>query len=574
MSTSPNPPISLSAPRTDIQIRLSNERAYNAPPGTTVEAFMQTAFPDTFHTVMAAEVNGRLRELSVALFNDADVKPVTVHDSDGGRIYRRSLSFLLIAAAKELYPDDQIEVQHSMVHGGYYCERTTGEAFSAEDLAKIKARMQALIDADMPINQVTLPLDEAIAIFQDNGDDEKAELFAKRRNNQLTLYELNSVRDYFHGFMVPSTGYISVFDLTCYADGFIIHFPRRRDPSALQEFRDTPQLANIFQTYTDWLRIIGVPSVTSLNQAIASGRIQEVILIAEALHQRQLSRIGRDISERGTVKIILISGPTSSGKTTFSKRLAVQLLARGIHPVAVGLDDYFVDRDNTPRDAQGDYDFEHLDAVDVPLFTQHLGQLLRGDSITQPHYNFITGGREWRGDLRLRNDQVLIVEGIHGLNPRLVEGLPEEAIFRIYISPFTQLNLDKHNRIATTDTRKLRRMVRDYAHRGYNAADTISRWPKVRAGEKKWIFPNQPRADAFFNSALVYELAAIKPLAEPILLQVPPDTPERIEANRLRAFLQWFDPIPETFRNTIPNDSLLREFIGGSIMEDFKPWIE
>lgn len=561
--------------RSDVQARFPDGRAFNAPAGTKLESFTQAAFPESYHKVVAVQVDGRLRELTVALYADADIQPVTAGDSDGARIYRRGLSFLLVVAAKALFSQSVIEIQHSMPFGGYYCELVGEDETSAETLTQLTEKMHALVAADMPITQVRVPLDEAIAVFKASGDDEKAELFARRRNNNLTLYELDGVRDYFHGFMVPSTGYLPAFDLLEYGDGFILHFPRRRSPHTLQPFADAPGLVNIFQTYKDWLKVIDASSVTTLNQAVQSGRIQEVILIAEALHDRQLSRIAREIAERqDEVKIIMISGPTSAGKTTFSKRLAVQLLARGINPVALGLDDYFVDRDKTPRDESGDFDFEHLEAVDVPLFIKNLGILLDGGTITRPIYNFITGSREWAGQMRLRETQMLIVEGIHGLNPRLVEGLPESAIYRIYISPFTQLNLDKHNRVATTDTRKLRRMVRDYAHRGYNAADTIRRWPKVRAGEKKWIFPNQPRADAFFNSALVYELAAIKPLAEPILLQVEPDTPERIEANRLRAFLQWFDPIPSIYQRNIPNTSLLREFIGGSILEGFEPWVE
>ncbi len=562
-------------PRSNIQVRFPDGRAFDGPAGSTIEAFIHTAFPEEPWKYMAAEVNGRLRELTRELHADADLIPITANDSNGARIYRRSLSFLLVAAAKELFPDDVIEIQHSMVFGGYYCERRCGVPFSAESLAKLEKRMQTLVENKLPISHVKMPLAEALQIFRDNGDEEKADLFARRRNNYLTLYQLNSARDYFHGFMVPNTSYLPVFALLGYGDGFILQFPRRRDPHLLQPFDDTPALVNIFQSYKDWLNVIGVPSVTSLNQAIATGRIQEVILVAEALHQRQLSQIGREISERDNkVKLILISGPTSAGKTTFSKRLAVQLLARGIHPVAVGMDDYFVNRLMTPLDETGDYDYEHIDSVDVPLFINNLGLMLRGETINRPIYNFISGTREWSGQMRLREDQVLIVEGIHALNPRLTEGLPEEAIFRVYINPFTQLNLDKHNRVATTDTRKLRRMVRDFHHRGYSAADTIARWPKVRAGEKKWIFPHQLRADIYFNSALVFELSALKPLAEPILLMVEPDTPERIEANRLRAFLQWFDPIPEVFRSSIPNESILREFIGGSILESFEPWIE
>ncbi len=316
--------------------------------------------------------------------------------------------------------------------------------------------------------------------------------------------------------------------------------------------------------------MIGVPTVASLNNDIRAGRTQEVILIAEALHNRQLAAIALEIaSHRPDVKIVLISGPTSAGKTTFSKRLAVQLLALGIQPVAIAMDNYFVDRINTPRDEEGNYDFEALEAVDVPLFRHHLQLLLKGETVPQPIYNFHTGSREIGDELNIGPEQVILIEGIHGLNPQLVKGIPPQALYRVFISAFTQLNLDKHNRVPTTDTRLLRRIVRDAAHRGYSAADTIQRWQSVRRGEKNYIFPHQNNANVFFNSALAYELSVLKDLAQPLLLQVEHGTMERIEANRLLAFLQWFDPIGT---EGIPNDSILREFVGGSILENFEPW--
>jgi uridine kinase len=329
----------------------------------------------------------------------------------------------------------------------------------------------------------------------------------------------------------------------------------------------------VFQEYDDWLRIIGLPSVASLNSALENGRMQQTILVAEAFHQQQLAQITTEIaSRRHEIKIVLISGPTSAGKTTFSKRLAIQLMAHGIFPVTIGMDNYFVARDITPRDENGDYDFESLEALDVTLFREHLKLLMQGVAIEQPVYNFHTGMREKGTTLQIGPEHVLLIEGIHGLNPKLVEGIPPEAMYRIFISAFTQLNLDKHNRVPTTDTRLLRRIVRDAAHRGYSAADTIARWPSVRRGEKRHIFPFQNNANVFFNSALVYELSALKRLAEPLLLQVEPGTPERIEANRLLAFLQWFDPIPEQGLEMVASDSILREFIGGSILEKFELW--
>lgn len=558
-------------PRQTVQAHFPDGRAFEAARGTAIEAFIDAAqWPGDGRTV-AVLMNGRLRELSIPLEADAELVPITTAHSDGSRIYRRSLSFLMIVAAAELFPERTITIMHSMPFGGYYCEFDQQKA-TAADLDQLKQHMQKLVRADLPISQVKMPLEEALQFFRSINDEDKANLFAKRRKDYLTLYELNGERDYFHGFMVPRTRYLDLFDLHLYNNGFILQFPRRHQPNRLQSFEDEPVLARVFQEYDHWLKIIGVPKVASLNESLCNGRVLEAILLAEALHQRQLARIAGQISARqGQVKLVLISGPTSAGKTTFSKRLAVQLMAHGIFPITVGMDNYFVNRSDTPRDENGDYDFEALEAVDVPLFRHHMQQLMAGETIFRPVYDFHTGLRREGAPLSIGPDQLILIEGIHGLNPRLVEGVPPEAVYRIFISAFTQLNLDKHNRVPTTDTRLLRRLVRDATHRGYSAADTIRRWPSVRRGEKRHIFPFQHNADVFFNSALVYELAALKSFAGPLLLQVEPGTPERIEANRLMAFLQWFDPLPEEVRQLIPGDSLLREFIGGSILRDYEP---
>lgn len=554
-----------------VQVRLPDGRAFDGPSGATIEDFIEVAQPEVNGRIVAAVVNNKLRELSKQLTTDVDLVPVSTADSDGVRIYRRSLSFLLIAAAEELFPDRAITIEHSMPFGGYYCEVIDAEPLSDEELDCLRKHMRELVEADLPINQLKVPLDEALQLFHENNDQEKADLFTRRRKDYLTLYELNDVRDYFHGFMVPSTGYLDLFDLRQYHEGFILQFPRRHQPDRLQPFEDEPRLAQVFQEYNKWLEIVGVPNVSALNWAINDGRTQEVILVAEALHERQLASIAGEIAKhRQPIKIILISGPTSAGKTTLSKRLAVQLMAQGIHPVAVNLDNYFVNREDTPLDENGDYDFEALEAVDLPLFQLQLRQLLDGETIVQPVYDFHAGRRKWGNELTLGPQHVLIVEGIHALNPRLTKGIPDTAMYRIFISAFTQLNLDRHNRVPTTDTRMLRRIVRDAANRGYNATETIRRWPSVRRGEKQRIFPHQNNADVFFNSALVYELSVLKPLAQPLLLQVEPGTPERIEANRLMAFLQWFDPIPA--EASVPSDSILREFVGNSILESFQPW--
>lgn len=569
------PSLPVPAPiRQDVQAVFPDGRAFEAPKGTPIEAFMAAARPPANGRIVAALMNHKLRELSYPLQQDAKLVPVTTAESDGVRIYRRSLSFLMIVAAHEVWPKRTIIVQHSMPFGGYYCECDDNQPVTEADLDILKKRMRELVEADLPITKVEVPLEEALKLFRRWGDTEKAELFARRRKDYLTLYDLNGVRDYFHGFMVSRTGQLDIFDLRLYNEGFIMQFPRRQQPGVLQPFEDEPRLAQVFQEYDDWLRIIGAPSVTALNSALANGRLQEIILVAEAMHQRQLARIAYEIgARRPSVKLVLISGPTSAGKTTFSKRLAIQLMARGIYPVTIGMDNYFVERHKTPRDENGNYDYETIEALDLALFHEHLQQLMRGEAINQPVYNFKTGRREQGAPLRIGEDHVILIEGIHGLNPRLVDGISPEVMYRIFISAFTQLNLDKHNRVPTTDTRLLRRIVRDAAHRGYTAADTIGRWPSVRLGEKRHIFPYQNNADVFFNSALVYELSVLKKLAQPLLLQVEPETPERIEANRLLAFLQWFDPMPEEGLLTIAGDSIVREFIGGSILENYSPWL-
>jgi uridine kinase len=559
--------------RTTVQAHFGPDLTYEGPVGTTIEEFINIARPPANGRIVAALANGKLRELSQELTQDANIVPVTTADSDGSRIYRRSLTFLVIAAAAEVFPDRTIIVHHSMPFGGYYCERDDEKPLTDEELDALEKRMRQLVAEDLPICQVRMPLSEALELFRAQGDLEKVELFSRRRKDYLTLYELNGVRDYFHGFMVPRTSYMDLFALHHYSNGFIFQFPRRQWPDELQPFEDEPRLARVFRDYQDWLSIMGVASVTGLNREIRSGRTGDVVLIAEAFHSRQLSSIAQEIaSKQPHVKIVLISGPTSAGKTTFSKRLAIQLLANGIFPVTIALDNYFVNRDDTPLDEMGEFDFEALEALDLALFRKQMRQLLNGEEIICPVFNFRSGQREWGDQLSIGADQIIIIEGIHGLNPALVKGIPDEALYRIFVSAFTQLNIDKHNRVPTTDTRLLRRIVRDAAHRGYTAAETIRRWPSVRRGEKRYIFPYQNNADRFFNSALVYELSLLKRLAQPLLLQVEPGTPERVEANRLLAFLQWFEPIPISEQQMIAGDSIIREFIGNSVLEDYEPW--
>ncbi len=536
--------------------------------GTAVAEYIEAA-ENSPTPVIAALVNGELRELTYPLQSDVRVDPVLLSDSDGVRIYRRSLSFLLVTVVRELFPQAQIFVDHTLPFGGCFCRVRGREPFDAGELAQIETRMREVVAEDAPITREFAPLDEAIQMFRARGEDEKADLLMHRQKDYLSLYNLRGLRDYFHGYMVPSTGYLRYFDLHLWPPGFVLQYPRRHWPTDLRPARDHPQLTAIFRQYGEWLHLLGVESVSGLNEAIASGRIREIILVSEALHEQRVAQIAGQIADRpDRVRLVLIAGPSAAGKTTFSKRLSIQLLAHGIRPFPLGLDNYFVERAKTPRDERGEYDFEALEALDVPLFNRHLLALMRGEEVQLPRFNFRTGNRERGETVQLGPDHIIVVEGIHGLNPQLVPAVPQERTFRVFISALTQLNIDRHNRVPTTDTRLLRRLVRDATYRGYTAEETLKRWESVRRGEKRHIFPYQEHADVMFNSALVYELAVLKPQAEPLLLQVEPGSPRRVEAKRLLSFLEWFEPCGG---DLIPDNSLLREFIGRSILRDYVP---
>jgi uridine kinase len=555
-------------PRDTAQVWLDDGRVFEGPIGTPLEQFIRTIGSDRQAPTVAALIDNELRELTYRVEKDVEMSPITMGQSDGFRIYRRSLSFLLVTAVHELFPKTTVYVDHSLTFGGYFCQVQGREPFSEEELAQIEARMWEIVRADEPILKTRVPLNEAIALFGARGDDDKVRLLGRRRKAYLTLYELRGFRDYFHGYMVPSTSYLTVFGLQAYPPGLILRFPRKAPSMELQPFVDYPMLVGIFREYGEWMDLMGVRDVGCLNEVIAGERVREVVLVAEALHEQRVARIAEEITRRQGqgVRLVLIAGPSSSGKTTFSKRLSIQLLANGLRPFALELDSYFVDREKTPRDEQGQFDFEALGALDVALFNQDLLRLLGGEEVTLPRYNFVTGLREVGQTVRLRPDHVVIIEGIHGLNPDLVPHIPPELTYRTYVSALTQLNIDKHNRVPTTDTRLIRRIVRDAAYRGYTAEQTIDRWGSVRNGEKRWIFPFQEHADVMFNSALVYELAVLKPFAEPLLLQVKPGTRAHVEAKRLLAFLEWFEPLAP---DLVPDNSILREFVGGSILQDF-----
>jgi len=537
-----------------------------APLGTTLESYLRAANLQPSVPVVAALVNGKLSELTLPVTSDVEVVPMTMSTTDGSRIYRRSLAFLLTVAARELFPDAKILVDHSMPFGGFYCEIAGRPPLNADELAQLERRMLDIVTADEPIVKQRVSLDKARGIFAAQGYDDKLRLLKYRAKDYLTVYQLRDTTDYFYGYMAPSSGYLRYLRVRESPPGFVLLFPRRSRPGDLG-YQTTPKLTTVFRQHDEWRRVMDVQDVAALNRAIETDRIREVMLVQEALHEHRIADIAETIRKRlAQIRIVLIAGPSSSGKTTFAKRLSIQLLAQGLRPVAIGLDNYFVDRDHTPRDEKGDYDFEHLHALDLELFNEHLLELLDGHRVQMPQYNFKTGKREAGVWIDISSDHMLLIEGIHGLNPALVPHLPPESLFRVYVSALTQLNIDRHNRVPTTDTRLVRRIVRDNATRGYIARTTISRWESVRAGENRWIFPYQENADAMFNTALVYEHAVLKPLVEPLLRQVRPGSAEFMEADRLLAFLEWFLPCPP---DHVPDNSLLREFIGGSTLRDF-----
>jgi uridine kinase len=556
--------------RMTVQITLPDGRTLEGPVGTTVEAFLQAAGIRVDPPVVAALVGKELCELSHPMTSDAPVVPLDTGTGDGAWIYRRSLVFLLVVAVRELFPDADVEVDHAVSDGGFYCTAYHRAPFSAEDMQRIETRMREIAHADEPILRREVPLEEAVHIFEREGYQDKIRLLKAREKDYLTLYSLRGIEDYFHGYMVPSTGYLKKFRLHRTGIGFILRFPRRHLPQEILPNNEYPKLFATFQEYGRWQERLGLEDVGMLNEAIEQGRGREVILVSEALHDQKTADIARRIADaQERIRLVLIAGPTSSGKTTFSRRLSIQLLSQGLRPYPLEMDNYFVDRDKTPLDESGEPDFEALEALDRDLLNDNLEHLLRGEEVTLPRFDFQSGKRTVGEKVRLPPKAVIIMEGIHGLNPALLPRFRSGEAYRIYVSALTQLNLDRHNRISTTDTRLIRRIVRDASQRGHSPAFTISLWEKVRRGERKNIFVFQENSDSIFNSALIYELSALRSIAEPLLRQVSPEQPEHIEAKRLLAFLAWFRPLSTEY---IPDDSILREFIGGSILEQFRVW--
>jgi uridine kinase len=560
----------LVSPRTSVELQLPDGRVLSGPRGAKVGKFLDTLEFDS--QLIAAIVNGDLRELTYPITIESRVIPVTMSDPDGARIYRRSLTFLLEMAFTDLFPDGILFVDHAVASGGYYCQITGRPPLSESEIETLKLHMQELVKSNLPFERMEVPLKEAIEYFHSHGYEDKVRLLSYRKKNYLTLYRFGERMDYHHGYMVPSTGYLKWFDLMFTEGGFTLRYPRRHRPNEILPMPDYPRLLGTFLQYGDWLTKLGIENVGALNSVIQSGRSDQIVLVSEAFHENNLARIANQIvNQLDRSRIILIAGPSSAGKTTTSRRLTVQLLALGVSPFPLELDNYFLDRDLTPLDEDGKPDFEAIEALDLPLLAEQLSRLIRGEEVQLPRYNFKTGLREDGELIRLKNGQPIILEGIHGMDPRLLpEGLSGEA-FRIYVSALTQLNLDRHNRVSTTDTRLIRRIVRDARERGYTAAQTIGRWESVRRGEKRHIFPFQENANVMFNSALAYELAALKPFAEPLLRQVPYGTPEHIEAKRLLAFLEWFLPLDI---DLVPETSIVREFLGGSILQNFTVWKE
>ncbi|HSM71322.1 MAG TPA: nucleoside kinase, partial [Anaerolineales bacterium] len=529
-------------PRNEVEIHLPDGRVLSGPRGAAVGEFLSAVEFDTL--VLGAIVNSELRELTYPIKMESRVEPVLMNTADGGRIYRRSLTFLLEKAFSDLYPDGILYVDHSISSGGYFCQVTGRDPLSASEIEALNAQMKKLVEENLPLERKEVPIGEAIQYFRSKGFDDKVRLLKHRRKDYLTLYQLGDHMDYHHGYMVPSTGYLQLFDLEMTDGGFTLHFPRRHKPNELLPMPDYPKLLNAFRQYGSWLTRLGIDNVGSLNDAIQSGRADEIVLVSEAFHEQNLADIARTVADRlDQSRLILIAGPSSSGKTTTSRRLSIQLLALGISPFPLELDNYFLDRDKTPLGEDGKPDFESIEALNLPLLWDHLPRLIRGEEVQLPRYNFKTGMSEEGHVIQLTMGQPIIMEGIHGMDPHLIPTSLSGEAFRIYVSALTQLNLDRHNRVSTTDTRLIRRIVRDVRTRGYSATHTIAHWESVRRGEKRHIYPYQEIADVMFNSALAYEMAALKPFAEPLLRQVPFGTPEHIEAKRLLAFLEWFLPL-------------------------------
>lgn len=515
------------------------------------------------HQILGAMVNNELKELDYEVYSPKTVRFIDITHADGMRMYQRSLFFVLQKAVSDVVPGARVQVEHS-VSKGFYCEiEGMYEPIELPLIFGIGDRMREIVAEDLPIRRDKVLTKDVVQMYRDNGHDEKASLFETRATMYTSVYYINGTADYFYGCLVPSTGYLKAFDLVKYYQGMLLMVPKRSNPVELEDIVLQNKMFDIFQEYKEWVEILGVSTVAAINKQIKSKNTSELIKISEALHERKVIQIADEIyNRRDKVRIVLISGPSSSGKTTFAKRIAIQLKVMGLAPHTVSLDNYFVDREQTPLDENGEYDFESLGALDIDTFNKTLVDLLEGKKVDLPKFSFETGKRFYDGtSLQIESNGIIIIEGIHGLNPNLTPLIEPEKKFLIYISALTSLSIDGTNRIPTTDNRLIRRIIRDYKYRGYSALDTISRWESVRRGEDHNIFPYQEEADVMFNSALLYEFGILKTYAEPILREVPMNVPEYAEARRLMKFLNFFTRIPD---EEIPPTSILREFLGGS----------
>lgn len=529
-------------------------------PGVTLQEIYEAFALALPYGAVSTRVNNKVEGLSFKVYNHKDVEFLDITSDSGMRTYVRTLFFVLTKAVSDLYPQSKIVIEHP-VSKGYFCNLHIERSVTPTDVDAIKHRMNEIISANLPIHYISCPTEKALKHFANIGRTDVVKLLETSGRLYTTLYKLEDTIDYYYGSLLPSTGCIYLFDLQAYHDGLLLRVPNRNNPDTLEEVVPQNKMLEVFNNHHDWQAILGVSTVGDFNTACQLGHTTDLINVAEALQEKRIAGIADEIHRRGA-RIVLISGPSSSGKTTFSKRLSIQLMTNGLHPVALSLDDYFINRELTPLDENGEYDFESLYTVDLPYFNSQLNDLLQGKEVELPRFDFITGHRVLTGQrLRIDTNTVLIIEGIHALNPELTSHIPDADKYKIYVSALTSIMLDDHNYIPTTDNRLLRRILRDYKYRNYSAEDTISRWPSVRKGEEKWIFPYQENADAMFNSALLFELAILRNHLIPILERVKENSPEYSEAYRLRKFLQYFEPIPD---NDLPPTSLLREFLGGS----------
>lgn len=548
------------------QVKIHDEiRQYEA--GTTYLEIAKEYQKEYSHDIVLVTVDGKLQELHKKVNRDCTLNFETTACDSGHKTYKRSMSLLLVKAIYDVAEHENVDKVriHYSVSKGYYCTIEGNVVLDQQFLDQVEARMHQMVEADLPINKKSVNTDDAIATFARYGMHDKEKLFAYRRVSKVNIYSINEFEDYYYGYMVPSTGYLKYFKLYLYDDGFVLQMPEQKEPEIVPPFEPQNKLFHVLKESTSWGDMQGIETVGALNDRITKGDVRETVLVQEALQEKKIAEIAATIAARPELKFILIAGPSSSGKTTFSHRLSVQLRACGLVPHPIAVDNYFVEREENPVDENGDFDFECLEAVDVELFNRQLGDLLAGKEVVLPRFNFVTGHKEYGPDVKkLGKNDVLVIEGIHCLNPKLTQSLPDENKFKIYISALTQLNIDKHNRIPTTDGRLIRRIVRDARTRGTSAKDTIARWPSVRRGEEANIFPYQEEADVMFNSALVYELACLKLYAEPLLFGIGKDEPEYIEAKRLLKFFDYFVAVPS---DDIPRNSLLREFVGGSCFD-------